>query len=44
VKNYLIVHIIEAEIEKTLGLADYFSNSMLPLLTTPAHQLIVLLK
>lgn len=39
IKNYLIVHIIEAEIEKTLGLVDYFSNSLLPLLSTPPHQI-----
>ena len=39
IKNYLIVHIIEAEIENSLGLVDYFSNNLLPLLTTTPHQL-----
>lgn len=39
IKNYLIVHIVEAEIEKSLGLVDYFSNSLLPLLTTAPQQL-----
>jgi hypothetical protein len=39
IKNYLIVHIIEAEIEKSLGLVDYFSNSLLPLLKATPQQL-----
>lgn len=30
------MHVMEGELEQTLGLIDYFSNSMLGLVCTPA--------
>lgn len=40
-KNYLIVHIIESEIESTMGLVDFFSNAMIHTLTLPLHRFAV---
>ena len=31
VKRYLLVHMLEGELEETVGLVDYFSDAMLGL-------------
>ncbi len=38
IKQYLLMHVLETEVEQTMGMADYFSNSMLGLLWTPANE------
>jgi hypothetical protein len=35
IKDYLILHIVECEVENSVGIADYFSDSTLGLILTP---------
>lgn len=35
IKQYLMLHILEAETENTVGIVDYFSDSMMGLMWTP---------
>ena len=38
IKQYLMLHILEAETENTVGIVDYFSDSMMGLMWTPIEE------
>jgi hypothetical protein len=38
VKRYMLVHMMEGELEQTVGLVDYFSNAMLGLVCSAPHE------
>ena len=37
IKHYLLVHVLEGEMESAVGIVDYFSSSMLDLVCRPTE-------